>query len=53
MNLHRTTVNEEVVERCHREGLRVLVYTVNEPEEIASLKEMGVDGIFCDFPDRL
>jgi glycerophosphoryl diester phosphodiesterase len=53
VNLHRETVTGDIVERCHRAGLRVLVYTVNEPDEIVRLKEMGVDGIFCDYPDRL
>jgi glycerophosphoryl diester phosphodiesterase len=42
-----------IVKRRYRAGPRVLLYAVNEPEEIARLKEMGVGGIFCDYPDRL
>jgi glycerophosphoryl diester phosphodiesterase len=53
VNLPRSLVSSDVVERCHREGLRVLVYTVNDPQQIARMKEMGVDGIICDYPDRL
>ncbi len=53
VNLNIATISAELVDRCHREGLRVHVYTVNEPEEAARLKELGVDGIIGDHPDRL
>jgi glycerophosphoryl diester phosphodiesterase len=32
--------------------LRVHVWTVNERDEIARLRELGVDGIVSDFPER-
>jgi len=38
---------------AQRLGLRVVVYTVNEPEDMASLIDFGVDGIITDYPDRL
>ena len=38
---------------AHRFGLRVVVWTVNEPADMASLIELGVDGIITDYPDRL
>ena len=53
VNLSKASVTAELVERCHGEGVRVLVYTVNDPDEIAHLKELGVDGIIGDYPDRL
>ena len=34
-------------------GLKVFMYTLNDREDIALIKSMGVDGIFSDFPDRL
>jgi glycerophosphoryl diester phosphodiesterase len=34
-------------------GLRVLPWTVNDPAQMASLLDMGVDGIITDYPDRL
>lgn len=34
-------------------GLRVLVYTVNDPAEMTRLQCLGVDGVFTDFPDRV
>lgn len=38
---------------AHRAGLAVYVWTVNEPEEIAWARELGVDGIFSNYPDLI
>lgn len=38
----------ELVNAAHRKGRRVNVYTVNDPQEIRRLAEIGVDGIFTD-----
>lgn len=46
-------VSEENIRILKKEGVRVNVWTVNEPEEISRVKELGVDGIISDFPDRL
>ena len=40
------------IEEAHRRGLRVCVYTVNDPADIARLREWGADGVFTDFPER-
>ena len=37
---------------AHARGARVFVYTVNEPDDFARMKALGVDGVFTDFPDR-
>jgi glycerophosphoryl diester phosphodiesterase len=34
-------------------GLRVVVWTVNEPADIGRMIELGVDGIISDRPDRV
>jgi glycerophosphoryl diester phosphodiesterase len=34
-------------------GLRVVVWTVNEPAQIAAMLDLGVDGIISDRPDRV
>jgi glycerophosphoryl diester phosphodiesterase len=39
------------LERARRYGLATTVYTVNEPERIRELAELGVDGVFTDRPD--
>ncbi len=33
-------------------GLRVVVWTVNEPHDMQALARLGVDGIVTDYPDR-
>lgn len=45
--------NKKLVERAHKEGLKVFVWTANNKKDIAQMKSLGVDGIFSDFPDRL
>jgi len=46
-------ISKEYVKDAHTRGLKVLVYTVNEPDEINEMKELGVDGIISNFPDRV
>lgn len=41
------------VSALHDSGLQVFVYTVNEPEDIAAMKALRVDGIVSDYPDRV
>jgi len=45
-------VTRRFIDDAHRRGLRVFVYTVNDPADIARMREWGVDGIFTDYPER-
>lgn len=47
---HISSVTREQVSRAHRVNRRVHVWTANTAEEVARLKEWGVDGIFTDDP---
>ena len=41
------------IDRWHDAGLRVLVWTVNDPTQARRLIERGVDGIMTDHPRRM
>ena len=43
----------ELIEAAHAEGLAVYVFTADKEQEMRSLLDLGVDGIFTNFPDRL
>jgi glycerophosphoryl diester phosphodiesterase len=47
------TLTKQNVEYLHKSGFKINTYTVNEPEDINKVIELGVDGIFCNFPERL
>lgn len=42
-----------LVADLHAKGLRVMVWTADDPEEWAALEALGVDAIITDRPDRL
>jgi glycerophosphoryl diester phosphodiesterase len=46
-------VTARLVAEAHGLGLKVFVFTVNQPREIARMKVLGVDGVFSDFPERV
>jgi len=53
LNLPARRASRAFIARAHRAGLRVYLYTVNDPKRMARLGEMGADGLFTNYPDRL
>jgi len=53
INPWRGLVKPELIEAAHAEGLAVYPFTVDDEQEMRSLLDLGVDGIFTNFPDRL
>jgi glycerophosphoryl diester phosphodiesterase len=45
-----TVVDERFVERAHRRGIVVHVWTIDDAAEMARLLDLGVDGIMTDRP---
>jgi len=46
-------IDKSSVAEAHRLGLTVVTWTVNKPEDMERLIDMGVDGIISDRPDLL
>ncbi|UVO38690.1 glycerophosphodiester phosphodiesterase [Bradyrhizobium arachidis] len=46
-------ITAALVAEAHTQGLRVVVWTVNKPDDMARMIEFGVDGIISDRPDLL
>lgn len=46
-------VDRKLVEHCHRHGIAVHVWTVNDPERAEWLRSLGVDAIISDVPDEV
>lgn len=44
-------VTKEYVDDAHARGMRVNVWTVDDPDEIHRMMRMGIDGIFTNVPD--
>jgi glycerophosphoryl diester phosphodiesterase len=45
-------LNTEFVKQAHAVGLKVMPYTFREEGDYAAYFELGIDGLFTDFPDR-
>lgn len=46
-------VNARSIAQAHALGLKVSVWTVNDPRDMQSMLRLGVDSIITDYPDRL
>jgi glycerophosphoryl diester phosphodiesterase len=47
------TLTPELVKTCHDAGLVVFAYTVNDVPAIRHVRDLHIDGIISDFPDRI
>jgi glycerophosphoryl diester phosphodiesterase len=50
---YRPYVTKQLVAHAHRNGVRVVPWTVDDVPTMAKLLDDGVDGIITDYPDRL
>lgn len=45
-------IDQSLVDDAHALGLKAYVYTVDELEDIQAMQQLGVDGIFTNYPAR-
>ena len=46
-------VDSLLVKSCHDKNIKIIPWTVNEVKDIQKMKNLGVDGIISDYPDRV
>lgn len=46
-------VDKKLIRGAQRRGMQIHYWTVNDPETMGKLLELGADGIMTDYPDRL
>jgi glycerophosphoryl diester phosphodiesterase len=47
------SIDRGLVHDAHSRGLRVFVFTVNDPDDIRRMDGLGVDGVFTNYPERV
>jgi glycerophosphoryl diester phosphodiesterase len=44
-------LEQETVDRCHAHGIKVISWTVNTDDDLARVRELGLDGVVTDMPE--
>ena len=52
LGVDRDFADAALIADAHARELKVYVFTVNEPKDIARFRALGADGVFTDFPER-
>ena len=50
---HHSVTDAELVKKCHEKGMRIVPWTVDDPEDIKEMLSLGVDAIISNYPDRV
>lgn len=53
IHINHENLNVSILQSIQNKGFKVYVFTINEIKSIQKFKKMGVDGIFCNFPERM
>ncbi len=53
INPYFKKLDKEATIEIHDGGFKIYTWTVNEPQDIAAMKRIGVDGIITNFPERV
>lgn len=50
---HFSMTDEELVRKCREKGMKIVPWTVDEPEDIKRMLDLKVDAIISNYPDRV
>jgi len=53
VSLHYRFVDKKIVDRAHKNNLKIYVFSPSKKEDINKLKSFAVDGIISNYPDRI
>ncbi len=53
INPYFKNLDADVAKKIKEAGFKIYTWTVNEPEDIVAMKNLGVDGIITNFPERI
>ena len=53
INISIEDAKEELIDKIHKMGYKVYVYTVNDKSTALKLQDLKVDGVFSNYPDLL
>ncbi len=50
---HHTITDEALVSKCREKGIKLVPWTVDKPEDIERMINLGVEAIISNYPDRV
>ena len=50
---HFSITDEALVQKCHEKGMKIVPWTVDNPEDIKRMIDLKVDAIISNYPDRV
>ena len=50
---HHTITDEALVQKCREKGIKLVPWTVDKPEDIKRILDLGVEAIISNYPDRV
>lgn len=50
---HHSITDEALVQKCRERGMKIVPWTVDEPEDIKRILDLKVDAIISNYPDRV
>ncbi len=53
INPNYLSLTQENVSEIKSQGFKIFTWTVNDKEQISNMRELGVDGIFTNYPERV